>query len=116
MDYEFDEGHGSAGSARRLIEGIRGWLGGSHPENSKTPGRPLPVKDVARAKPHVDVAIASAVVVILTIIGLVVGFDYASRLGLFMMGWGAIIASVEIVRGAKPLPKRPKSVKSCPRN
>jgi len=32
------------------------------------------------------------------------------------MGWGAIIASVEIVRGAKPLPKRPKSVKSCPRN
>ena len=44
MDYEFDEG---PGSARRLIEGIRGWLRGSHTENSKTrPGRPLPVKDV----------------------------------------------------------------------
>ena len=113
MDYEFDEG---PGSARRLIEGIRGWLRGSHSENSKTrPGRPLPVKDVARVKPHVHVAIASAAVVILTIIGLVVGFDYASWIGLFMMGMGAIIAIVQIVREAMPLPKRPKSVKSWPR-
>jgi hypothetical protein len=113
MDYEFDEG---PSSARRLIEGIRGWLRGSHPQNSKTPGRPLPVKDVARVKPHVDVAIASAAVVMLTIIGLVVGFDYASWIGLFMMGMGAIIAIVQIVREAKPLPRRPKSVKSWPRN
>ena len=87
MDYEFDEG---PGSARLLIEGIWGWLRGSHPENSKTPGHPLPVKVVARVKPHVDVAIASAALVTLTIIGLVVGFDYASWIGLFIMGMGAI--------------------------
>jgi hypothetical protein len=47
------------------------------------------------------VLVASAAVVILTIIGLVVGFDYASWIGLFMMGMGAIIAIVQIVREAK---------------
>jgi hypothetical protein len=104
MDYEFNEGPRS--STRRLID----------PENSKTPGRSLPVKDAARVNPHVDVAIASAAIVILTIIGLVVGFDYASWIGLFMMWMGGIIAVVQIVRGAKPLPKKPKSVKSWPRD
>ena len=73
------------------------------------------MKDVARVEPHVDVAIASAAAVMLTIIGLVLGFDYASWIGLFMMGTGAV-AIVQIVREAKPLPKRPKSVKSWPRN
>jgi hypothetical protein len=47
------------------------------------------------------VLVASAAVVILTIIGLVVGFDYASWIGFFMMGMGAIIAIVQIVREAK---------------
>ncbi len=47
------------------------------------------------------VLVASAAVGILTIIGLVVGFDYASWIALFMMGMGAIIAIVQIVREAK---------------
>ena len=53
-----------------------------------------------------DVLVASASVVILTIIGLVVGFDYASWIGLFMMGIGAIIAIFQIVRG-------PRARKTC---
>jgi len=90
------------GSARRLIDGILGSLRGRHPENSKMrPERPLPVKDIVRVDPRVDVAIASAAVVILTIIGLAVGFDYASWMGLFMLLIGAIIVMVQIVREAQ---------------
>ena len=91
------------GSARRLIDGILGWLRGRHPENSKMrPERPLRVRDTVRVDPHVDVAIALAAVVILAIIGLVVGFDYASWTGLFMLLIGAIIVIIQIVREAQP--------------